>query len=253
MRVAALALALGASLNLAIADVICNTEAVHSKPRIVTEAEKDGFASSIEELCNTNNTETHSKSQSGLTVFSITRGQGTISDSDCEDNFNSIIEECVAGRNFGGGSFVTNGLTLEISVDTSVEQALKARSLDVRARNKKMAKGKTHHVKSKPKPKPKPKSNSKPKPKSKTNKPKAPPKSKKLKPFPKSCPVKGSHGKKNTPGKKNAPGKKTTHGKSPKHGVRDVVSNLFPRIPTSDCIGRANQPMTRFDDWGLVW
>jgi len=171
MRAAALALALGPSFKLAVADVICNTEAVHSKPRIVIEAEKDGFASSIKEVCNSSSAKklSTSESQSEFTVFSITRVLGSVNDSDCEDRFNAILEECLAGHNFGGGSFMTDGLILKVSVDTSADQAPGARSLDVRGRTKSSKKTGS-----------KKKTKSKKKPTKDTT----------------ACPIKGNHGKK---------------------------------------------------------
>lgn len=222
MRAAALALALGASFNLIVADVICNTEAVHSKPRIVTEAEKDGFASSIKEACNASSAKklSTSESQSGFTVFSIMRGLGSVNDSDCEEKFNSIIEECVAGHNFGGGSFIIDGLILKISVDTSADQAPGARSLDTRGRTRSRKK-----TGSRKKTKSKSKTKSKTKPKKKPTKDTT------------ACSIKENHGKK------------------PKKGIRSLISKLFARTsPTpSSCGSPLKSGMEKHTGWGNTW
>jgi hypothetical protein len=124
MRTAGLVVALGGLLNVAFANVICNSEVVHSKPRIVSAAEKDGFATSIKEVCSTN--DSFSESRSGSTVFTLT---GTDKKDDCEARFHSIIEQCVAGHNFGGGKFITtHGLTLEVSTtDAGGDHAVEVR------------------------------------------------------------------------------------------------------------------------------
>jgi hypothetical protein len=121
MRAAPLARTLGASFKLAVADVICNMDAVYTKLRIVTEAEKVSFSSLIKEVCNASSAKklSASKSQSGFTVFSIMRGLRSVNNSDCEGKFKSIIKDCVAGHNFRGGSFITNDLILKISINTS--------------------------------------------------------------------------------------------------------------------------------------
>ncbi|KAL1608211.1 hypothetical protein SLS60_003150 [Paraconiothyrium brasiliense] len=187
MRTAGLVVALGGLLNVAFANVVCNTEAVHSKPRIISAAEKDGFASSVEEVCST--TESFSESRSGSTVFTITGTDEALGSDECEAQFHSIIEQCVASHNFGGGRLITtDGLTFEVSTTDADIHALEARrsrggrSRTSKARTKKTRPKKTKKTKTKKTKKPKTK-------KPKTKKPKTTkPKTKKPK-KPTSCPL----------------------------------------------------------------
>ncbi|KAJ4353806.1 uncharacterized protein N0V89_005536 [Didymosphaeria variabile] len=154
MRTAGLVVALGGLFNVAFANVVCNTEAVHSKPRIISVAEKDGFANTIEEVCST--TDSFSESRSGSTVFTITGTDEDLGSDDCEAQFHSIIEQCVAGHNFGGGRLIaTDGLTLEVSTTDAENHALEARrsrggsSRTSRTRTKKTRPKKTKKTKTK--------------------------------------------------------------------------------------------------------
>jgi hypothetical protein len=51
MRIAAIVAALAVTFNLALAGFICDSEVVHYKPRMISVAEKDGFANTIIEVC----------------------------------------------------------------------------------------------------------------------------------------------------------------------------------------------------------
>ncbi|KAF2446208.1 hypothetical protein P171DRAFT_483573 [Karstenula rhodostoma CBS 690.94] len=175
MRTAGLVVALGGLLNVAFANVVCNTEAVHSKPRIISTAEKDGFATSIEEACST--TDTFSESRSGSTVFTVAGTDENLGSDDCEAQFHAIIEQCVAGHNFGGGRLTTtDGLTFDVSTtDAEGGHALEARkSRGGRSRSSRTRTKKTRPKKTKTK-----------KTKTKTKKPKT----KKPAKTPTSCPL----------------------------------------------------------------
>lgn len=189
MRTAGLVVALGGLFNVAFANVVCNTEAVHSKPRIISVAEKDGFANTIEEVCST--TDSFSESRSGSTVFTITGTDEDLGSDDCEAQFHSIIEQCVAGHNFGGGRLIaTDGLTLEVSTTDAESHALEARrsrggsSRTSRTRTKKTRPKKTKKTKTKKTKKTKTKKPKTTKPKTKNPTTKKP-KTKK----PTSCPL----------------------------------------------------------------
>ncbi|KAK7189995.1 hypothetical protein PSPO01_03716 [Paraphaeosphaeria sporulosa] len=171
MRTAGLVVALGSLLNVAFANVVCNTEAVHSKPRIVSAAEKEGLATSIEEVCST--TDSFSESRSGSTVFTITGTDEDLGSDDCEAQFHAIIEQCVAGHNFGGGRLITtDGLTLEVSTtDAGGSHALEAR----RSRGGRSRTSRTRTRTKRPKKTKKPKKTKTKKPKkTKAKKPKKP-------------------------------------------------------------------------------
>lgn len=121
MRTAGLMVALAATFNLAFADIACKPEALHYKPRIITATEKTGFAQSIEELCSAGKTDKAIQGRFESTVFTITRTGQTFNANDCKVHFNSIIDECVAGKNMGGGGLVVDAMTLEVSTDASNE------------------------------------------------------------------------------------------------------------------------------------
>jgi hypothetical protein len=205
MRTAGLVVALGALLNVAFADVTCNTEALHSKPRILSADDKQAFTDSIEEVCNTSVSDDFADSRSGSTYFTLSRTQEALDEDECKTQFEAIIAKCVASQNFGGGSLELDGHTLEVSTDTP------AYGLEARAPKKskaKKTKTKAPKVK-KPAKKPTKKPNhTKPAKNPKGKKPAKKPAA------PKACPLKkpGAH----TPTK-------------PKKGVRGLIDSILRR------------------------
>jgi hypothetical protein len=123
MKTAGIVAALAATFNSALADVLCHPETLHYKPRMVSAAEREGFANTIDEICSST-TENFVQEQFESTVFSLTRTtEDTVDEDECKATLNSVIEACIAGKNTGGGSFATNSLTVEIRVDSSKTQA----------------------------------------------------------------------------------------------------------------------------------
>jgi hypothetical protein len=109
---------------------------------------------------------------------------------------------------------MTDGLILKVSVDTSADQAPRARSLDVRGRTKSSKK-----TGSKKKTEYKSKTKSKKKPTKDTT----------------ACPIKGNHGKK------------------PKKGIRSLISKLFARSSPapSSCGSLLKSGMEKHTGWGI--
>lgn len=116
MRTVGLMVALAATFNLAFAGVVCKPEALHYKPRLITATEKAGFAKSIEELCSAGKTD---ENRFESTVFTIAHTGETFNANDCKAHFDHIIDDCVAGKNMGGGGIVVDDMTLDISTDAS--------------------------------------------------------------------------------------------------------------------------------------
>ncbi|KAJ8116086.1 hypothetical protein OPT61_g2414 [Boeremia exigua] len=194
MKIVAIVAALAATLDSALADVICNSEVVHYKPRMISVAEKDGIANAIDEICS-NTGETSVQKQFESTVFSRTRTADTFNREACTAGLQSIVEKCIAGRNTGGGSLVADGVTVEIHLDSAI--------VEERA--------------TKPKP-----SAPSPKPKATPAKPiPAVPAPGKKPPTGKACPLK--------PGK----GKGTGSDKGKGKNVRDLISKLLRRAGSS--------------------
>ncbi|KAG9199591.1 hypothetical protein G6514_008353 [Epicoccum nigrum] len=90
-------------------------EVAPAETSITTVAEKAGFAKPIDELCSTDKTDEAIQSRFESTVFSIMRTGETFSANDCKTHFNHINDDCLAGKNMGGGGFTD----VEISVDAS--------------------------------------------------------------------------------------------------------------------------------------
>ncbi|KAF1976385.1 hypothetical protein BU23DRAFT_551847 [Bimuria novae-zelandiae CBS 107.79] len=161
MRTASLALALAGIFNVAFANVVCNSNALHSKPRILSAVEKEGFAKTIADVCSAT-TDNEFTGRSGSTVFGIS-GAGLTLDSDvCEASFNAMVGKCVAGLNFGGGSLVVDRLTLEIST-TSEDHSLQARGRTRTRPSRKKRPAKKRPTKKRPVKTPKKKPTKKPK------------------------------------------------------------------------------------------
>jgi lysozyme family protein len=74
--------ALAAISNSALADVTCNSKAVHYKTCIISATEKDGFADTIDEVCS-DASATLVQKQSESTVFSRTRTADTFNREIC--------------------------------------------------------------------------------------------------------------------------------------------------------------------------
>jgi hypothetical protein len=228
MKTVAIVAALAATFNSALADVICNSEVVHYKPRMISAAEKDGLANTIDEVCG-NASEASVQKQFQSTVFSRTRTADTFNMETCMAGLHSIVEECLAGKNAGGGSFVTDGLTVEVHLDPLNNGA---RDLGV-VEEKITKKPKSSAPKSKPNPekripaKPRPANPTPVKPTPSVAKPDKTP------PAGKACPLQPGKGKETGSGKGNG-GKK-----GPAKVVRDLISKLLRRAgstgkPSSD-------------------
>ncbi|KAJ4336468.1 hypothetical protein N0V87_005332, partial [Didymella glomerata] len=228
MKTVAIVAALAATFNSALADVICNSEVVHYKPRMISAAEKDGLANTIDEVCG-NASEASVQKQFQSTVFSRTRTADTFNMETCMAGLHSIVEECLAGKNAGGGSFITDGLTVEVHLDSLNNGA---RDLGV-VEEKITKKPKSSAPKSKPNPekripaKPRPANPTPVKPTPSVAKPDKTP------PAGKACPLQPGKGKETGSGKGNG-GKK-----GPAKVVRDLISKLLRRAgstgkPSSD-------------------
>ncbi|KAJ4347686.1 hypothetical protein N0V95_005184 [Ascochyta clinopodiicola] len=202
MRSAAIVAALAVAFNVVAADVVCNSGTLHYRPRILSATERDGFVDTINKICgNVGDKSVQEPFES--TVFSRIATKDTFIENECKANFQSIVEACVAGKNTGGGRLVTDGLTVEIHLDTP-----KNESRNLRIAQKKEAKD-TKTTKPKPGTKKDPT-----KPKDRT-----PGKT----PTGKTCSLK--------PGKGKGAGKgQTDKGKkAPTKVVRDLISKLFRR------------------------
>lgn len=226
MRAAGFVVALAATFNLAIADVVCKSEAVHFKPRITTASEKAGFARSIDELCDVGSSDKTTQSRFESTLFSITSHGEVVDANACKVHFNHIIDECLAGKNMGGGSCVIDGLTLEVSVDASseAEEAVvkRAKPAATKTATKKAPAKTPAKTPTKPGVKPTPTPT----------------------PAGKACPIK--------PGMGGKPGKKT---------LRSLISKILgrasptkPGSPSSSLAGcDLDEPMAQLPGWGETW
>jgi cell division septation protein DedD len=235
MRTAGLFVALGAALNFASADILCNPEALHYKPKIITATEKAGYATSIDELCRAG---TVNEARSGSTVFAITSTDDTFNTVDCRAQFNSIIDGCVIGKNMGGGSLVVGGLTLDVHMDVSNNEAMERRAPATKAKPaakkpaaKKPAAGNKPSKTEPSAPKKPVASPSKPTPTPKAGKDTAPPAGK-------ACALQPGKGKKNA-----------------KQVVRSLVSRIFgratrPGSPASSIGSCSDEPMSNLPGWG---
>lgn len=229
MRSAAIVAALAVTFNVAVADVICNSETLHYRPRILSATERDGFVDTIDKVCG-NTVDKSVQEPFESTVFSRITTMDTFVETECKANLQSIVEACVAGENTGGGRLVSKGLTVEIYLDTP-----KNESRDLGIAHKKKAKDTSTTT-------PKPDTRKIPtKPKGKTPE--------KL-PAGKTCSLK--------PGKGKGAGKgQTKKGKkAPMEVVHDLISKLFRRAGSegkkssdygSDCDDKA---MTAGGAWG---
>lgn len=245
MRTAGIIAALAATFNSALADVLCNSEIMHYKPRIISVAERDGFANTIDEVCS-NTIEKSVQEPFESTIFSRIRTEDTFSEDECKANFQSIIEACVAGKNAGGGSFVTNGLTVKIHLDSSNNK-----TRDLAIAKKKKVKKPIATIPKATKPKatiPKPGSNKDPNDPQDSKKPKD--KTPEKPPAGKACKLKPDTGKGKDKGKNN------NDKKTPTKVVRALISKLLGRAGSegkkssdygSDC---GDIEMTAGGDWG---
>ena len=109
MRTAAILAALAATFSPALADVLCYSEILHYKPRMISASEREGFSITIDEICS-NTVEEFVRKSFESAIFSRSCTENTFSEIGCKANFQSIIKTCIAGKNTGGGSFITNGL-----------------------------------------------------------------------------------------------------------------------------------------------
>lgn len=234
MKSAAIVAALAVAFNTTAADVICNSETLHYRPRMLSATERDGFVNTINKICgDTFNKSIEEPFES--TVFSRITTKDTFNENECKENFQSIVEACVAGKNTGGGRLVDNGLTVEIYLGTPKDEA---RNLGIA--QKKEAKDNRSTT-------PKPSTRNNPtKPKGKT--PEKPPAGK-------TCSLKPGKGK--GAGKGQTDKGQTNKGKkAPIRVVRDLISKLFRRAGSegkkssdygSEC---DDKPMTAGGAWG---
>ncbi|KAF2710661.1 hypothetical protein K504DRAFT_532452 [Pleomassaria siparia CBS 279.74] len=213
MRTSAIVAALAATLNSALADVVCNSEPLHYKPRMISAAERDGFAYTIDTVCD-NTIDKSVQEPFESTVFSRTRTEDTFSTDECKANFQSIIEACIAGKNVGSGSLVTNGLTVEIHLKSSNNEARGLGSAQKRKAKKAKASKKKKAKKTKASKKKKAKK-TKSKNKKKAKKPTA-------------CNLKSDKAKGTGKGKTNE-GKTDEGKKTATKVVRDLISKLLGR------------------------
>ena len=223
MRTAGLFVALGATLNVAFAEVICNPEALHHEPRIITATEKAAYANPIDKLCSAGKTNTVLEDRSGSTVFTITSTDDTLDRINCKSHFNSIIDESVIGKTMGGGIVVAGGTILDILMDTDSGEAVDSGTSASKGKRttKKPAKtspsggGKPVASPSKPSPAPKPANLA----------------------AGKACALKPGKGKKNT-----------------RQVLRDLVSKILgragPGSPTSSMDSCPDEPMATLPGWG---
>ncbi|KAJ4360977.1 uncharacterized protein N0V89_001546 [Didymosphaeria variabile] len=238
MRATDLLIAIGATLGFASADVVCNTEALHHAAQVIADTANKGFEKSVKALCSSRIVEGIAEIQSGSIILGLNRTCSDCNSNDCAQQFDSIIKECVTGQELGGGIAITDGITVEVSIDTSLSEASKSKALD--ARRVRKAKTRTKH-KTKAKKAKKTKSRTKPK-KTKTK-----PRPKKTKTKPKetkskACPIKN----------------KKTHGKKgSKHGLRSLIPTLFPRTgsrqSSSDECGDFDENMHTPAGWGETY
>ncbi|PVI08621.1 hypothetical protein DM02DRAFT_621454 [Periconia macrospinosa] len=132
MQLSVTLLALAATLHSAFAEVVCNSDAVHYRPKILTSAERAGFADSIDKICTPGSQVI--EDQSGSFIFSLNHVQDTLSKDECQAKFESIVDQCVANWNNGGGTFITAEVTLKVHTDTSNNEKILPRA---RAQQKK--------------------------------------------------------------------------------------------------------------------
>jgi hypothetical protein len=229
MRATDLLITVGAALSFTSADVICNTKTLHHAAQVIADTANEGFGKSVKDLCSSRNVEDIAEDQFGSIILGLNRTCSDCNSNDCAQQFNSIIKECVTGQELGGGISITDGMTVEVSVDTSLSKASESKALDARrirkgeprtkmkTETKTMSKKRTNPKKKKSKGKRAKKTTpKKTKPKTKT-KTKQEPKKTKTNPKKgksKACPI---NNKKN-PGKKGST-----------HRLRSLVSTLFSR------------------------
>jgi hypothetical protein len=225
MRTTSLIVALAATFNLAFADVICKPEALHYKPRITTAAEKAGFAKSIDELCSTDETDKAIQGRFESTIFTVTRTGESFDANDCKLHFNHIIDDCLAGKNMGGGGFTNAAMVLEVSIDASSEAG---EAVVKRTTKKPIVKKPTEK---------------KPVPKTPAKTPTKPSPAPKVKPTPTPTPAGKACALK--PGKGKKPGTKT---------IRSLISKILERGSSpksgSPSLGCLDEPMRALPGWG---
>ncbi|KAF9697433.1 hypothetical protein EKO04_005085 [Ascochyta lentis] len=242
MRTAGLFVALGATLNIAFAEVICNPEALHHVPKVITATEKAAYANSIDKLCSAGKTNTVIEDRSGSTVFTITSTDDIPEEIDCKAQFNSIINDCIIGKNIGGGIVVAGRTILDILIDTNSGKALESEtpaSKWKRATKKPAAKKPAAKKPAAKKPAAKKPSKTNPsggKPVASPSKPSPTPKPAKP-PAGRACALKPGKGKKNT-----------------RQVLRDLVSKILrragPGSPAGSMDSCPDEPMATLPGWG---
>ncbi|KAF1967785.1 hypothetical protein BU23DRAFT_572940 [Bimuria novae-zelandiae CBS 107.79] len=223
MRATDLLTAIGAVLGFASADVVCNTEALHHAAQVIADTTNEVFEKSVKDLYSSRNVEGIAEDQFGSIILGLNRTCSDCNSNNCVQQFDSIIKECVTGQELGGGIAITDGMTVEVSIDISLSEASESKALDARRVRKAKSRTKTK-TKAKTRTKPK-KTKSKAK-KTKKTKPKTKPKKTKTKPKPKKTKTKPKKTKSKACPIKN---KKTPGKKGPKHGLRSIIPTLFPR------------------------
>ncbi|KAJ4292517.1 hypothetical protein N0V90_009179 [Kalmusia sp. IMI 367209] len=238
MRATDLLIAIGATLSFVSADVVCNTDALHHTAQVIADTANEGFEKSVKDLCSSRNVEGIAEDQFKSIILGLNRTCSDCNSDDCAQQFDSIIKECVTGRELGGGIAIAGGMTVEVSIDTPLSEPSKSKALDARRVRK---------AKSRTKAKTKAKTRTKPKKTKSKAKPKTKPKPKKTKTKPKktnskTCPIKN----KKTPGKKG-----------PKHGLRSLIPTLFPRAgsqqSSSDECEAFDEDMHKLAGWGETY
>ncbi|PVI03008.1 hypothetical protein DM02DRAFT_726793 [Periconia macrospinosa] len=142
MRIFGPAIILGATLELAFAEVICDPQSLHYRRKIVPEAERVDIFNTITQLCAS--TERSSlDSTSGTTFFAIVGKEDTLGRDGCEAQFKSIVEECIFSKNTGGGNVSNEGFQFKVSTDTSKLAANSPRALGSSNKNTKPQKPET--------------------------------------------------------------------------------------------------------------
>ena len=123
MRVAGI-LAFGALFGLACANVVCKVGSPlpeDSPPGsvLIEELHNHTALMNTESLCDAINNKDFVAHQLHSVLFTITRIGQDFDAGDCEAKFIKIIEECVHGQNFKGGSLFTDGLAYEVLHDVA--------------------------------------------------------------------------------------------------------------------------------------
>ena len=76
---------------------------------------------SIDELCSTDETGKAIQSRFESTIFTVARTGESFGANHCKLHFKHVIDDCLAGKNMGGGGFTNAAMMLEVSIDASSE------------------------------------------------------------------------------------------------------------------------------------